>query len=374
MSTSKAAMLQAAVLKIASQSGSGLDLAQVSGQKAVVEKLPEGTIKEGERVLVVGATESIAFSAASQIGAEGFLLLLEEEKEKLTPIRESLGTLEAQIGYANWALEVTELDDYQTNSAYLADYLSEHPVQEAAGYRDLQEALREQREQAPFVASESIDVVILDTVTNRLKHDRVRAAIAEAFRVLRRGGRVVLLSLLADESGLPLDLPALPNGPRMQNVPLETEIVALLDEAGFYGMRYPWRAELPTQVVQGIELRSFVVQAYKGKQGVCLDQGHAVMYRGPWKEVLDDDGHRYVRGERVAVCEKTYGILMREPYQDQLIGLPCYQPVPLGQAPLFDCNTPQLRDPHVTKGKKSVFEQGSGGDCCAPSTDGGGCC
>jgi arsenite methyltransferase len=334
--------------------------------------LPEGTINAGERVLIVGATESITLSAARQIGADGFLLVVESEEKLLSSVRERFAALEAELGYANWAFEVTDLDDYRTNPVFVQEYLSEKPVQDAAGYRAFQAALQTQRQTAPFVANESFDVVILDAVANRLTDAGARAALADAFRVLRRGGRVVVTSLLADEPGLPLDLPALPNGTRMQNVPLETEIIAMLDEAGYYGMSYVWRAELPMKVVQGIELRSFVVQAYKGKQGVCLDQGHAVIYRGPWKEVLDDDGHRYVRGERVAVCEKTYGILMREPYGDQMIGIPCYQQIPLAQAPLFDCNTPQLRDPRVTKGKKSVFEQQSG-DCCSPSS-GGGCC
>jgi len=60
----------------------------------------------------------------------------------------------------------------------------------------------------------------------------------------------------------------------------------------------PWRT------VEGIEFRSVTVAAYKGKEGACLDQKLAVVYRGPWKYVEDDDGHILRRGVRTAVCER----------------------------------------------------------------------
>lgn len=371
MSMSPAERLQNAVLRIASQMGDGLDLSKVSGQQAVVDTLPEASVKTGDRVLVVGASGDTAYQTARLVGATGSVLALESDSAHLEQARKQESAFEQQLGYLNWSYEQTELDDFRTRAEFLANLLVEKPVHDLEDYNQLQMALTEQRSTNPLVADDSVDVVIFDTVTNRLPDSRLRVSLQEAFRVLRRGGKLVLLTLLADESGLPVALPTLPNGVKLSNAPLETEIISRLDEAGYYGMNYTWRGELPMQVVSGVELRSFVVEAYKGKQGICLDYGHAVIYKGPWSEVLDDDGHRYVRGERTAVCEKTHGILMREPYAGQMTSVPCYTKIPEGQAPLFDCNTPQLRDPQVTKGKKSLFEQES---CCAPSSDGGGCC
>ena len=44
------------------------------------------------------------------------------------------------------------------------------------------------------------------------------------------------------------------------------------------------------------------------------DHAEAVIYKGPWKEVVDDDGHTLRRGERMAVCRKTLEIYTSEPY------------------------------------------------------------
>ena len=41
----------------------------------------------------------------------------------------------------------------------------------------------------------------------------------------------------------------------------------------------------------------------------------AVIYKGPFSEVVDDDGHRIPRGIRYAVCEKAFAIYSREPYR-----------------------------------------------------------
>ena len=34
-----------------------------------------------------------------------------------------------------------------------------------------------------------------------------------------------------------------------------------------------------------------IVEAFKGKEGPCLERNQAVIYKGPFKEVLDDDDH-----------------------------------------------------------------------------------
>ena len=140
--------------------------------------------------------------------------------------------------------------------------------------------------------------------------------------------------------------------------------------AGFYGLRFEYLSAEPVDRIAGVELRAVVLRAYKGKEGVCLDQGHAVMYPGPWSAVEDDDGHRYVRGERTAVCAKTYGLLMRAPYAGSLIGLNPPTLLPLEDAPQFDCNTPALRDIAVTRGERAANGGVPAAGACGPD----GCC
>src|SRR5258708_39417734 len=70
--------------------------------------------------------------------------------------------------------------------------------------------------------------------------------------------------------------------------------------------------EKPWRTIQGIEFRSITVVAHKGKQGPCWERKQAVIYRGPWRKVIDDDGHMLERGKRMAVCDKTLRIYGRE--------------------------------------------------------------
>ncbi len=85
-------------------------------------------------------------------------------------------------------------------------------------------------------------------------------------------------------------------------------------DAGFYGIELLKRDTQPWQTVEGIEFRSVTVQAFKGKQGACFERNQAVIYLGPFREVLDDDGHRMERGVRYAVCDKTYQLYRKAPY------------------------------------------------------------
>ncbi len=115
------------------------------------------------------------------------------------------------------------------------------------------------------------------------------------------------------------------------------------------------------------------LRAFKGKEGPCLERNQAVVYKGPWKQVRDDDGHLLHRGQRTAVCDKTYGILTDPagPYAGRIIAVPPRKEVPLEGAPRFDCRATAVRSPRQTKGLEyRETRAGEGPVCC----DEGGCC
>ncbi|MBI3304108.1 MAG: hypothetical protein HYZ72_18755, partial [Deltaproteobacteria bacterium] len=124
-----------------------------------------------------------------------------------------------------------------------------------------------------------------------------RQLFAEIFRVLKNGGRAVISDIVADES-----VPAhLKNdselwGGCISGALQESEFLQAFTAAGFYGMEILKRDAQPWRTVEGIEFRSLTLVAYKGKQGPCWDCNHAVIYKGPWSEVKDDDGHTLIRG------------------------------------------------------------------------------
>jgi hypothetical protein len=109
------------------------------------------------------------------------------------------------------------------------------------------------------------------------------------------------------------------------------------------------------------------VAAHKGKDGACLDQKHAVIYRGPFREAVDDDNHVFRRGVRTAVCAKTYHIFSQEPYRSHVELIPPRVLVPLEEAPPFACGTiAPRRDPRETKGADDlVTTEARSGTCAA---------
>jgi len=112
------------------------------------------------------------------------------------------------------------------------------------------------------------------------------------------------------------------------------------------------------------------ITAKKGKQGACRERNQAVIYKGPWKEVKDDDGHTLRRGERMAVCDKTYHILTAAPYAEETIGVPPLKEIALRRAKPFACGQSSLRAAAETKGRR-YRKTINAAATCAP---GSGCC
>ena len=135
-------------------------------------------------------------------------------------------------------------------------------------------------------------------------------------------------------------------------------------------MQIAARQAEPWRTVEGIEFRSLTVVAHKGKQGPCLERNQAVIYRGPFKQVEDDDNHVYYRGRRMAVCDKTFQLLRKEPYAHQFEFVEPREPVPQEAAARFDCSRPTHRHPRETKGLEYDATTQSNGAC----TDSGGSC
>jgi len=189
--------------------------------------------------------------------------------------------------------------------------------------------------------------------------------------VLKRGGRVAISDIVSDEP-VPAHLqsdPELWSG-CISGALTEEAFLQAFAGAGLYGVRLLERQERPWRTVEGIEFRSFTVEAFKGKEGPCLERLQAVVYLGPFKEVLDDDGHRMERGVRYAVCDKTFAILQREPYRGHFAAVPPRVEVPLEDAHPFDCTRTARRHPRETKGEEYRVTTEATGTCCGPD----GCC
>lgn len=249
-------------------------------------------------------------------------------------------------------------------------WLAAHPVASSAALGDAETEADRLRQVAPLVADGSVDVVVSDCVLNLVRSRDKERLFREIHRVLRRGGRAVISDIVSDE-----DVPErLRRDPELwagciSGAMREDRFLQAFEEAGLHGVTLVERPAAPWRTVEGIEFRSVTVVAYKGKEGPCWDRKQAVVYKGPFREVRDDDGHVLRRGVRVAVCDKTFQIYSRPPYAEHFAPVEPLVPVPIEEARPFPCGSDMLvRTPSETKGGDYAVTTG------ASSCSGPGCC
>jgi catechol 2,3-dioxygenase-like lactoylglutathione lyase family enzyme len=146
-----------------------------------------------------------------------------------------------------------------------------------------------------------------------------RAGLGECLRVLTPGGRIVLHHLTCD-SPLPPDSLPLP-GPAavVEDVPVDTQLLASLEEAGFCESRLLKFGSTPSFSVGGVELRETIVQALKPHD--AEKEQIPVMYKGPFRELVDDAGRVFRRGERIWISPAHWERLCSGPFEESFVRL-----------------------------------------------------
>jgi len=332
---------------------------------------PSKYVREGETVLDLGSgTGKICFIAAQVVGAHGRVIGVDMTDEMLEVARTNAPVVAERIGYSNVEFRKGRIQDLALDLEKLDEELKARPITDAASFLRADELAQELRVKHPLVSSDSVDVVVSNCVLNLVEAKAKPQLFEEIFRVLRKGGRAVISDIVSDE-----EVPeALQNDPELwsgciSGALTEEQFLKAFSDAGFYGVQILKRDVEPWQTVAGIEFRSVTIEAFKGKQGPCFERNQAVIYRGPFKEVLDDDNHRMERGVRYAVCDKTYNLYRKAPYASFFEVVEPLNPIPLEQAQPFDCSRTSLRHPRETKGLDYKLTT-EASQCC----DGGSCC
>lgn len=332
---------------------------------------PSQHIREGENVLDLGSGGGkVCYICAQKVGPRGKVIGVDFNQPMLSLARKYQKSIGDKLGFHNVEFRKGKIQDLALDLDELEKFIAAEPVRDADGYLRVQEHADLLRRTRPMIADGSIDVVVSNCVLNLVQSDQKKQLFAEMFRVLKVGGRCVISDIVCDED-VPRELqddPKLWSG-CISGAFREDKFLAAFEEAGFYGMRILERSDAPWQTVHGIEFRSVTVEAFKGKQGPCFERNQAVMYKGPWRKVTDDDGHTLERGQRMAVCDKTFNLYNRPPYREQLAFVEPLEPIPLDDAKPFNCRANAIRDPRQTKGVDyDVTTEAS--QCCG--TDG--CC
>lgn len=332
---------------------------------------PSQYLRPGETVLDLGSgTGKICYIAAQVVGPTGRVIGVDMTPEMLTIAEKYRQQIGDQLGFHNVEFRRGRIQDLKSDLHVTEDYLRRHPIASLNDLHEFETFQREQQQNRPLVDNDSVDVVVSNCVLNLVHDGDKRQLFGEIFRVLRNGGRAVISDIVADEA-VPLHLkqdPELWSG-CIAGALQEHEFLRAFAEAGFYGMEILKRDDAPWQTVEGIEFRSVTLVAYKGKQGACWDCNQAVIYKGPWSEVKDDDGHTLIRGVPMAVCEKTFRLYTREPYAQDLIPVQPLTPIALEEAQPFDCSRDSVRNPREIKGLEYRVTTEAGA-CCEP----GKCC
>ncbi|MEX2579444.1 MAG: methyltransferase domain-containing protein [Verrucomicrobiales bacterium] len=334
---------------------------------------PSRYLKPGETVLDLGSgTGKICFIASQVVGPEGRVIGVDMTDDMLEVARRNAPIVAGKIGHVNVEFRKGRIQDLALDLEILDAELRKRPIADADSFLSADDLAADLRLTHPLVVADSVDVVVSNCVLNLVESSQKRRLFEEIFRVLKLGGRAVISDIVSDE----------PVPEKMQRDPrlwsgciggalTEDGFLQAFAESGFHGIEILKRDEEPWQTAEGIEFRSVTVQAWKGKQGPCYERNQAVIYRGPFSAVEDDDGHVMERGKRYAVCDKTFQLYQKPPYAGHFEFVEPREEIPPEEAKPFAGEGMRPRHPRETKGEDydltydaSQCCDGGGSSCC----------
>lgn len=215
-----------------------------------------------------------------------------------------------------------------------------------------------------MIEDNTIDLIVSNCVLNLVTEADREQLVSEIHRVLKPGGRVAISDIVSDEH-VPEHLKQDENlwSGCISGAFQELDFLDAFAKNGFRAVAYDKWDTQPWQVVEGIEFRSVTLTAIKADPSECIDRGHAVIYRGPYASVWDEEGHEYRRGERMAVCERTYRLITEGPFKDDFIGI---TPSELWAPRKWCAASGTTRPASETKGARHAANTdiSSSGGCC----------
>ena len=233
-------------------------------------------ISPGETVLDLGSGAGIdCFIAAKKTGSEGEIIGIDMTDEMLKIANASKTEVERNLGFSN--------------VEFRKGFLEEIPVD-----------------------NKSVDLITSNCVIN-LSPDK-RKVFSEMNRVLKDHGRIVVSDIVSEREipeTLRWDKELL--GECIAGALTETQFLSYLEQTGFYGIevlsKTYWKS------VENMDFYSISVRGYKfEKTASCVFIGQRAVYKGPYKYIIDEEGHVFPRNQAVEVCTDTAEKLRGAPY------------------------------------------------------------
>ncbi|MHB8345657.1 MAG: methyltransferase domain-containing protein [Acidiferrobacterales bacterium] len=324
---------------------------------------PSRYVRETDAVLDLGSGGGkICYMAAKIVGDRGRVTGVDMNDNMLALARKYQNEMAIKLGGDRVRFVKARIQDLALDLEAVDQHLKTNPVRETNDLAVLQAFEAEQRGKHPLIPDASIDVVISNCVLNLVGESERAQMVREIYRVLKPGGRVAISDIVSDEA-----VPeVLRNDPTLWSGCIsgafqESAFLKAFSDTGFLAVSYDkWDAK-PWRTVRGIEFRAVTLTAVKGDNATCLDYGHAVLYRGPYASITDDEGHVFPRGERIAVCERSFSFLTQGPLKHDFIGIT--PAVPRDPPTPWCMPAGAVRPAAVSKGARHDSACGNGG-CC----------
>ena len=322
---------------------------------------PSRYVREGDVVLDLGSgSGKICYMAAQLTGPKGYVIGVDMNDAMLALARKYQPEMAEKLGGDRVRFAKGLIQDLTLDVEALDQYLAEHPIRSHDELLALKAWQARQKKEQPLIADNSADLVISNCVLNLVDDADKRQLFQEIFRVVKPGGRIAISDIVSDEP-VPESLkqdPKLWSG-CISGALQEHDFLQGFADAGFVTVTLDKWGDTPWQVVEGIEFRAVTVTAVKPTGSDCIDYGHAVIYKGPFAKIHDDEGHVFYRGQRMAVCERTFRFLTEGSLKQDFVGIAPAQP---GKGKAWCAPPGTLRAPEETKGGTS--RGGNGGGCC----------
>ncbi len=337
---------------------------------------PSAYAKERDVVVDLGSgSGKICYILSQIVGEAGKVIGVDFNDAMLGLARKYQGEMATKLGFGNTRFVKGRIQDLALDLDKVQRWLDEYGVGTVEELGRLEGEMERLRYEEPMIETGSVDLVVSNCVLNLVKPEEKAKLFDELYRVLRVGGRTVISDIVCDErpSEKVMGDARLWSG-CISGAFLESEFLERFERAGFYGVEILERQEESWQVIDGVEFRSMTVRAFKGERGEeKLDRNQAVVYRGPWKEVMDENERRYLRGERMAVSEGEFERLTDEggAYGDELIGLEPRVEVGREEAKLMASHGHRIRKVREMKGvgyDETVMLEGA--ESCGGENDG----
>ena len=279
---------------------------------------PSQYVRPGDTVLDLGSgTGKICFIASQVVGKTGRVIGVDMTDDMLEVARRNAPLVAERAGFANVEFRKGRIQDLGLDLEAMDKAIGAAGITGGTSFLRALDIAADLRETAPMIEDDSIDIVVSNCVLNLVDHQDRDQLFAELHRVLKTGGRAVISDIVSDQD-IPDELAAddeLWSG-CISGAYREDDFVDAFVAAGFHGVRILKRDEEPWQIVAGISFRSVTVEAWKVEPESGEDEGHAVIYKGPFSRAEDDAGHTFERGAVTPVPSTTWQILQRQPYAD----------------------------------------------------------